>query len=173
MQVVKGVTESIRQMNRKLESIHHGQAVVLEFAEPVRRDLIGIFHRVHLTREMLFTGEEKHYRAKLFQPETLAMLPKCPICKMPMERPYQWAQRCINRSCKVGGRLREFGPKRGIIQVATFPEYSCGTETIGSRQVELVNAVVIFLDRRYPDHVLDSVKRTCGEVCNQLGWKMS
>lgn len=171
-QAFKTCSEVVRQHNRMLERLHHGAAIVLEFAEPIRQDQIGMFHRVHLNPDMLAIGEGQAWRPQIFQPWTIEELRKCPDCKAPMERPYQWGFRCVNRNCPIGGMVVEYGPKRGIIRCETFEDYLVDVEETPLGRVEYVNAVVLFLDRRYPDNVLLAIRNTCGTLCETLGWRM-
>lgn len=169
---MKGVSDTVRLMNRMVEQSHRGQAIVLEFLEPIRESQLAQFNRVHLTRDMMTSGEDQAYRPEMLQPHVIKQSDICPLCQRQMRQDYVYGMRCLNGNCPMFGKLRVGGPQQGIIRVGYFPEYVAGVEPDGDRSFKLLNAVVIFLDRRYADHVLDAIRRTCGVLCEELGWKL-
>lgn len=181
MFVLPTPAEMIRR-NNQLPVEMRQRAVFLQFGKPLASFLIDQFHRVHLTPDMLLGGEDEFYQAEVFQPHLVTPQP-CPRCDTILTPIGVNRSRCMNPRCRDrDGRPSSehdviSGPVRGVVKILTFPDHvvevEMKTTPDGQRYaVEHLSACVVVLDRRYRVEVLAAVYRTCGMLCDQMGWKL-
>jgi hypothetical protein len=180
MFVMPTPAEMIRR-NQLLPPQFRQSAVMLQFSKPLASWMLDQFHRVHLTPEMLLGGEDGFFKAEVFQPQHVE--PRaCPRCDEMLLPVGENRSRCHNPRCRDARTgeptsIKAFvtGPIRGVIKILTFPDHVADvvmkTTADGQRyRVEYFSACVLILDRRYRPEVLAAVYRTCGELCDQMGW---
>lgn len=161
----------VAKINAGMPDELRGLAVLLTFDEPIARTLTGEFLRIFLRAEWMSDGnsEGEFYRAEVFQPWRSRVRRKCPQCGMWMSRKSvnEWV--CRYRLCSLSGRILVAGPTRGVIRTIVFDDFV--VETVDG--VEMIDRILLVLDRRYRDPVLAGVYRTAGEICEVMGWKLA
>jgi hypothetical protein len=178
--------------NLKLPESLRQNAVLLEFAKPIRRSWAGQFLLIRLTPNMLAGGEEEFYLTHIVQPHRVPT-ESCRFCRQPMHRESLETWRCHNPRCFLpnGQPTRSIqqhsAPARGVVKLlitddcVDHVEYSQvidrflpdGKPIYRRHSSEWLKAVVLLLDRRYRPEVLAAVKRTAGEICDIMGWQLA
>lgn len=165
-------------------------SVLLKFAQPVRRLWLGDFLRIQLSAAMRAAGEPEFYQASLWQPQRLKA-PRCPRCQQPTSPAGRQLFRCLSTGCTTtdGRPSREqtlrSGPVRGVIRLVVADEFIVNrtqpaastanpatTTDSPSATDELVDRVLLILDRRYDEAVRAAVWRAAAEIASEYGWKL-
>ena len=167
-------------------------SILLKFRSPVPHSRMAEFYRIHLTQQMLGSGEPSFFRPHVFQPGETAERRECKGCGLALARINQRHWKCQNQRCMNFRRLVEAGPKRGVINVLVHPSWVVerfekpspiirphGQVITHNRagqlivsKIVLIRQVQIVLDRRYDSLTLTAVLRTACQVAEQMGMQV-